>query len=208
MIPTAWEPAASSGADGVSDEELVARFQAGDVSAFNQLFQRYEQLLCKYLVGLVGDDCAFDLAQETFIAAYRKLPGMQQVLSFRAWLYQVATNSARDHWRHRKLIRWLPWIEHKELSADGHIFVAGPEQQVEEAELISKVMNRVSPVYRPCLYLDIFEDMRQQEIADLLGMSKRTVRRYIFLGKEQLRKAYNDYFTSEEDSTAKRRTAQ
>ncbi len=208
MIFPAWEPAASSRDDGVSDEDLVARFQAGDVSAFNQLFQRYEQPLCKYLVGLVGDDYAYDLAQDTFIATYRKLPGIQEVLSFRAWLYQVATNLARDHWRHTKLIRWLPWIEHKELSADRHIFAAGPEQQVEEAELISKVMNQVSSTYRPCLYLDIFEDMRQQEIADLLGMSKRTVRRYIFLGKEQLRKAYNDYFTGEEDSSAKRRTSQ
>ncbi len=208
MMPTAWEPAASSGDDGVSDEELVLRFRAGNVSAFDQLFQRYEQPLCKYLVGLVGENCAYDLAQDIFIVAYRKLPSMQKVLNFRAWLYQVVTNLARDYWRHIRLIQWLPWVEHKELSADGHIFAAGPELQVEEAEFISKVMSWASPKYRPCLYLDIFEDMRQHEIADLLGMAERTVRRYIFLGKEELRKAYNDYFTSGEDSIAKRRTVQ
>jgi len=202
MIPTAWEPAASSDADGASDEELVERFQAGDISAFNQLVLRYEQLLRKYLIGLVGDDYADDLVQDTFITAYQKLPSMPAVSRFKAWLYRVATNLANDHWRRTKLFRWLPWIEHKELSADGHIFVAGPEQQVEAAELISKSMNRVSSTYRPCLYLDIFEDMKQQEIADLLGMSKRTVRRYIFLGKKQLDKAYDDYFASEEGNTS------
>jgi RNA polymerase sigma factor (sigma-70 family) len=197
MIPTAWEPATSSDADRESDEELVGCFQAGDDSAFDELVKRHHQPLWKYLAGLVGDDYALDLTQDIFIVAYQKLPGMQEVLSFKAWIYRVATNSAKDHWRRGKLIRWLPWVEHKEFSSDGHNFVAGPERRAEEKELISKVMNGVSPKYRPCLYLDIFEDMKQQEIADLLGISKRTVRRYIFLGKEQLREAY-EYFTSKD----------
>ncbi len=69
---------------------------------------------------------------------------------------------------------------------------------MEEAEFISKIMAQVSAKYRPCLYLDIFEDMKQQEIADLLSISERTVRRYIFLGKEQLRKAY-ERFTNQQE---------
>jgi len=208
MIPTAWGPVPPSDANKVSDEELVARFQAGDTSAFDELFRRHEQPVCKYLIRLVGNDYAYDLVQIIFITAFEKLPGMPEVSSFKAWIYRVAANSARDYWRRAKLFRWLLWTECRELSADGHIFIAGPEQQVEATELINKAWNWVSPKYRPCLYLDIFEDMNQQEIADLLGMSKRTVRRYISLGKEQLDKAYDDYFANEEGSPAKRRVAE
>src|SRR5437764_9687307 len=136
MMSMAWEPVGSPDSHSVSDEELVVRFQANDVTAFDALIQRYTHPLHRYLVGLVGEDCVDDLIQETFIRAHRNLPPMQELRSFKAWLYRIATNLARDHRRHTILIRWLPWKEHKELSADGCLFVEGPEQAVEEAEFI------------------------------------------------------------------------
>jgi len=197
----------------MSDEELVALFQAGNTAAFDELFQRYEPPLHRYLVGLTGGDGrACDFTQETFIKAYHKLPPIQELVCsiaekpFKAWLYRVAINLVKNDRRRRQLIDWLPWAEHEEHDADSAtegLYVAGPEQQVEGADFIRRLLAEVSLKYRPCLYLDIFEDMKQHEIADLLNISERSVRRYIKLGKDELCRAYDRL--AEQDLSMRRR---
>src|SRR5436305_2085303 len=105
--------------------ELIELARAGDREAFTRLFQRYNQQICTYLGRLVGNaDLGRDLAQETFLHAWESLPALRSELSFKSWLYRIATNLARSHLRHEKLIRWLPWVEHGDDAAFEHLSVA------------------------------------------------------------------------------------
>jgi len=69
--------------------------------------------------------------------------------------------------------------------------VAGPEEQVEETELLRLALARVSPTYRPCLILYVVEELPQRKIADLLKIKESCVSKYVSRGKEELRQIYH-----------------
>lgn len=195
----------------VSDEALVESVKAGDIDSFGELYLRYSAQLCTYMARLVGnDDLGRDLTQEAFSRAFQSLPSLKALdgkIYFKSWLYRIAIHLAKDHWRREKLIRFLPWKELNEATRDEAMYVESPEQQVTEADMVQVALGRVSPKCRPCLLLDIVEGMTQREIATLLGIGERSVRRYIYQGKEELKEAYQRLL-DEVDSTTKRRSVE
>ena len=84
------------------DEQLVARAQAGDIRAFELLFRKYQHKIVQLVSRLVGDADAPDVAQETFIKAYRALGGFQGNSAFYTWLYRIGINTAKI-----TLCRWV-----------------------------------------------------------------------------------------------------
>jgi RNA polymerase sigma-70 factor (ECF subfamily) len=171
--------------------ELVERARAGDRAAFTALFQQYYAPIWRYLTHLVGDEeIGRDLAQETFLAAWRSLPGMQEGLRFSAWLYRIATNQAYTHLRRARLITWLPFADSEAGSGVRHPTVAGPETRVSEAELLALALAEVTPKYRACLLLQVQEGFSQREIGQLLHLSEKSVGICVSRGREQFRKAY------------------
>ncbi|MDN5869743.1 MAG: RNA polymerase sigma factor RpoE [Nitrococcus sp.] len=77
---------------------LIARVQAGDKQAFNGLVQKYQHKLVKLISRHVRDQSeALDVAQETFIKAYRALPNFRGESSFYTWLYRIGLNTAKNH---------------------------------------------------------------------------------------------------------------
>src|ERR1051326_495852 len=92
--------------------QVVGQARAGDGLAFCDLFQKYNGQICSYLARLVGnDEVGRDLAQETFVRAWKNLPAIRSDEHFKAWLFRIATNIAMSHMRHARLVRWLPWGE-------------------------------------------------------------------------------------------------
>lgn len=191
---TGVTPSGESG--GVSVTEMVALARSGDAKGFTSLFQTYNAQVCTYLARLVGsDELGRDLAQETFLRAWKSLPGIQDELHFKPWLYRIATNVARSHLRHERLIRWLPWIEHGDNwdtveGASERLSIAGPEERVSEMECVEQAMARVAPQCRTCLLLQVVAGFSQREVAQLLGISEKSVGAYVSRGREQFRKAY------------------
>jgi RNA polymerase sigma-70 factor (ECF subfamily) len=79
---------------------------------FEDLLHTYQQPLTAYLCNLLSDEeQGKELAQDTFLRAYRALARGQQVTCPKAWLYRIATNVANDHFRWARLLRWLPLHE-------------------------------------------------------------------------------------------------
>ena len=80
-----------------TDEALVARVQRGDKKAFDALVLKYQQRVVKVISRYVRDPSeAMDLAQETFIKAYRALPNFRGDSAFYTWLYRIAINTAKN----------------------------------------------------------------------------------------------------------------
>lgn len=170
---------------------LVERARAGDHAAFTALFERYNARICRYLARLVlDDDLGRDLAQDTFLAAWRGMHGIQDAARFGPWLYRIATNLARSHLRRARLIRWLPWGDAGGHAEDGHPSVAGPEDHTGQAEYVALALAHLSPQCRACLLLQIDEGYSQREVAQLLGISEKSVSAYTSRGRQQFRQAY------------------
>src|SRR5215203_7541546 len=86
-----------------TDEELVARSQDGDVESFNQLILRWERPIYALAYRVIGrDEDARDVCQETFLRAFRALPGFKGQTKFSSWLYRIALNLCRDWIRRKK----------------------------------------------------------------------------------------------------------
>jgi len=170
--------------------ELAERARYGDREAFAALFEAYNGRICTYLARLVGDDeMCRDLAQDAFLAAWRALPRVTGELRFGPWLYRIATNAARSHLRRAALIRWLPWTE-ETTSAVGQVGIAGPDAHAGEAEAVKLALAQLAPQCRICLLLQIEGGFSQREIAELLGISEKSVSAYVSRGREQFRRAH------------------
>src|SRR5579885_2037406 len=151
--------------------ELVQRAQHGEHAAFAALFERYNAPLCRYLVRLVGNvEIGHDLAQDTFLKAWRSLPTLRDGERFSSWLYQIATNLARSHARRARLIHWLPW--------------SGPLESTAGSSRLER------PERRACVLLALEGGFTHREIARLLGISEKSVNTYLSRGCQQFRLAY------------------
>ena len=86
-----------------SDEELVARSMGGDLDSFNQLVLRWERPIYALAYRVIGrEEDARDVAQETFLRAFRALSGFKGQAKFSSWLYRITLNLCRDWIRKEK----------------------------------------------------------------------------------------------------------
>ncbi len=185
------EDTSSSGGEHCADEcPLVVRARDGDQRAFEILYEYYTNRICRYLSRMTGDDgVGCELTQETFLKAWEALPSLRDPSRFAGWLYRIATNCAYNYQQRAKHVRVVPW--EIGVGRDEELSIAGPEEQVEETELLKLALSRVSPTYRPCLILYVIEELPQRKIADLLKMKESSVGKYVSRGKEELRQIYH-----------------
>ena len=181
-------PASEAGRDP-DESYLVVRAQGGDQAAFEMLYERYNDRICRYLIRMVGNDgVGCELTQETFLKAWESLLSLRDPARFTSWLYRIATNSAYNYQNRAKLLPMIPWGDYERR--DEEFSVAGPEQQIAEHEFLKMVLSRISATYRPCLILYVVEQLPQRQIANLLGIKESSVSKYVSRGKEEFRQIY------------------
>jgi RNA polymerase sigma-70 factor (ECF subfamily) len=175
-----------------SDEELVEAFQAGDVSAFDDLLVRWDRKIQGAIYRLMGsEDEARDLCQETFLKAYRALRGFKREARFSSWLYQIAVNVCRDRMRRRKG-KTLVSIE--DLEENGTLMPSpvGPTalDLVEASDLARAVASAVAGLpdeQREVIVLKEYQGLTFVEIAEVLGLPTSTVKTRLYRGLGQLK---------------------
>jgi RNA polymerase sigma-70 factor, ECF subfamily len=172
-----------------SEYELVIQAQNGDQAAFERIYVVYTNRLSLFLSRMVGNDAiGCELAQETLVKAWRHIASLQDPRSFAAWLFQIARNCAHDYLNSKQATRTIPLDSYPENGV--HLCVDGPEEQVERQELLRIALNGVSPIYRECLVLSMFQRVPQRQIAEMLNMNEASVGQYVLRGKKELRSIY------------------
>jgi RNA polymerase sigma-70 factor (ECF subfamily) len=157
---------------------------------FDRIFTEYSAPIFNFALRMVGDaDRAADIAQDTFIKAYRKLDTLTETSSTRSWLYRIATNTAIDEMRRRRHVV-APGLEDDRPmeQADGG---PGPETQVLSGlmdERISRALLRLKPNHRQCLILSDVEDMSAVQIGEVMGMSNGAVRVLLCRARGEMRR--------------------
>ncbi len=172
-----------------SDETLIALLLAGDATALAPLVARHHRPLLGYLYHLVGGDRALadDLTQETFARLLRPAT-YQPGRPFKPWLYAIATNLARDHFRSAAIARTTTGSDASML--ERHDPAPGPEEWVlatEQRQLVGTALSRLGPEYRAALLLRFYHDLSLREIADALGVPLGTVKSRLSVGTHRLR---------------------
>jgi RNA polymerase sigma-70 factor, ECF subfamily len=163
--------------------DLLARFAAGDLDAFESLFRQYQREVFRWIVRIVRNTAtAEDLTVEAFWRAHRAHARFDAAKgNFAGWLRRIATNVAIDHLRRSRTEVPLP---------DDFPATASLPLQ-EQAELrcqIHSATGKLSPNLRSAVLLALVEDEPYEEIASALGISVNAVKVRVFRGVRILRK--------------------
>jgi RNA polymerase sigma-70 factor (ECF subfamily) len=177
-----------------TDEELVARSRTGDMDSFNQLILRWERPIYALAYRVIGqEEDARDVAQETFLRAFRALPGFKGQAKFSSWIYRIALNLCRD-WIRRKRrtpVSQMPEdIDLADLASERE-----PSESVEDlvarrelSAMVEEAMAILPEEQRTAVILKEYHGMTFQEIADLQGCPLSTVKTRLYQGLSVLRK--------------------
>lgn len=156
-------------------------------AVFERLFRDYQRSIYIYLCRLVGDQKqAEDLTQDAFVKAYRALDRLPAEANVRAWLYRIATNTALDWLRRRRLISWLPLFERDHHPATSTSFAESSLESV----AVQQALARLPARYRVPLVLYTCQGLSTQEIADILRISRGAVKTRLFRAREKFRRLY------------------
>jgi RNA polymerase sigma-70 factor, ECF subfamily len=174
---------------------LVQRAQSGSMEAFGLLVERYESGVYRYLMSsLRNHEDASDYAQQVFLKAWLNLASLQNMVCFKVWLYAIARNLMRDHWRAKKL-SCVSWEELVVEAVD--VSSSGPEERTADAELMCQALSELSPKLRYCLVLRLVCGYLPCEIACMVGINATSVGTYISMARRQLLVIFNRLMNEE-----------
>ena len=179
----------------VSDYEqrLVFAARNGNERCFEELYKRYYQkvyLLAKSTLKNEAD--AEDVLQQTFISAWRNLPGLEDIGAFNTWLQRITLNQCYSLLRRNK-----PVISADEEDEDGRSSIADLEsdlmlpevyaQQEDLKERLGRIISQLSDVQRQTVQLYYFDEMTVEEIAAVMDCSVGTVKSRLYLARNAIR---------------------
>jgi RNA polymerase sigma-70 factor (ECF subfamily) len=177
-----------------TDEELVARSIGGDSESFNELILRWERPIYALAYRTIGrEEDARDVCQETFLRAFRALPGFRGQAKFSSWLYRIALNLCRDWMRRERRARLVQPPEDVDLMELA--VAAEPSESIEDlvsrkdqARLVERAMATLSEEQRTAIVLKEYHGLTFQEIADVVGCPLSTVKTRLYQGLTVLRR--------------------
>lgn len=181
------------------DESLVAQArirnsQGKDTSkstaAFIKIHERYHYPIFNYLYFALRDyQTAEDLAQNTFMKAWRGLPKKKPEAPLKDWLFRIATNEMRAYLR-KKVIKILFFLDpskgESSLPVETQI-ISGVEATVINQLLLNSLLTKLPLRQKQCLFLYTLQGYSQKEIAVILGISTRSVEALVRRGLKRLK---------------------
>lgn len=174
----------------MDDRFLAEQSAKGNTNAFRLLILRYQRMVFSYLGKfLFRTQLLEDLAQETFLRAYRNIADfdVEKGASFSTWLITIARNLAINEKARKKRRREYP-DSSMEVAQD--LLAQSPEDILEQSNLYSKVrsaINKLPEKFHAVVVLSYFEELSLEEIAQIEQCPVGTVKSRVFRGKQILR---------------------
>ena len=175
------------------DALAMARLQAGDDLALNEIMGRWKQPLAAYLLRqLGGHEDDVDLTLETFVRIYESRHRYAPTARFARWLFTIATNLARNHvrWKERHPELTLEANEGEESPME-HMADATPHpgkqmESRERAQAVRKAITDLSPDLRTAILLFEYEGLSHAEIAAVEGCSDKAIETRLYRARQAL----------------------
>lgn len=190
MIP---EPQAAD--DG--QQKLILRAGQGDTTAWETLVGQYQEAVFRLAYLLLGDaDEAKDVAQETFIRAFRALDRFDSTRPLRPWLLRITTNLAYN--RRRAVARYLAALQRLVRLAPEEPLTPAPDETLprEDTSMLWQAVRRLNSVDQEIIYLRYFLELSVAETAEVINMAPGTVKSRLSRALERLRRVVEREFPS------------
>ena len=188
-IPLGGDPAAQPRSARARARATSQPEASVPIWSFERIYDDFKTQIYNYIYHLVGNrEQADDLTQDTFFKAYRALPRMDGNLKVSAWLYRIATNTAYDALRRRKLITWMPWQDLDHEPADSES--ADPQETIGTSELVHAALRRMPRHYCAALLLYTQQGLSYAEIASALDIAESGVKMYLSRARHSFREQY------------------
>src|SRR5216117_1700421 len=189
----------------VSELDLVRRCQAGDTEAFDELVTRYRTRVFGMIYNMIhSEQDAWDLAQDSFVKAWKSIKRFRGQSSFYTWIYRIVMNVTID-WARKKQIKaggteFDDAIQLKEIDPASKTMPkpdALPYETMERSEIrarIDRAIAQLSPEHRAVILMKEIEEMQYHEIAEALGCSIGTVMSRLFYARKKLQNLLRDVY--------------
>src|SRR6266404_3650066 len=189
----------------VSELELVKQCQRGDSTAFDEMVVRYRTRVFGMIYNMVhNEQDAWDLAQDSFLKAWKSIARFRGQSSFYTWIYRIVMNVTIDSLRKKQVrgggAEFDDAIQLKEIDPASRTVPhpdALPHEQMERKEIRSRIdaaIAQLSPEHRAVILMKEIEDMQYHEIAESLGCSIGTVMSRLFYARKKLQNLLRDVY--------------
>lgn len=174
-------------------DDAIARMRRGSMDAAGELMVRYQQRLYRFLLRMVQEPAAAeDLFQQTWIRVMQKIGGYDLRKSFDSWLFAVARNLAIDHLRKKRAVS-LDVEDEDGLAAVHRLKESGPDPLErmlvgERGAMLAIAVAGLPAIHREILSLRFEEDMKLEEIAEVIDVPISTVKSRLSRALESLRR--------------------
>ncbi len=188
----------------LTDEELIFRFQEGDIVSYNEIVARYKDRLTNYIFRYVGsyDECD-DIVQDTFVKVYTSKHLYKEIAKFSTWIYTIAINLAKT-----KVVKQQKYKtfsisnvyddENKDFDLTDEAFTPDVDANAKFLNAhIQKALDQINENYRELVILRDIEDYSYEEIVDMTGLPMGTVKSRINRGREKLQVLLKDIYKEE-----------
>ena len=183
-----------------ADAELVAAVRAGDDSAFEELYRRYQPRISRFVCGMLHDSARCeDVAQEAFLSALRRMRATDAEINFKPWIYQIARNAAIDSYRRNNHAVEVSMDADDGLRAsDRHRLVGldgSPDAALvtkERLDHLQGAFDELSDVHTRVLVMRELEGMSYREIGQKLDLTRPAVESALFRARRRLESEYSE----------------
>lgn len=180
--------------DTPEDNRLMERVRQGELAGLAALFERHHRPLFQYFNHLCGNpDLSRDLVQEVFFRMLKYKDSFQAGGSFPAWMYQIARHTHVDTMRKRRfevipggVDSPFPEPASREEAPDDRL------SRRQQTELLRRALNRLPPEKREVLVLSRFQNLRYEQIAEILDCEVGTVKVRVFRAVRALGEIYSE----------------
>ena len=191
------------------DLDLVHATQDGDVSAFEQLVERYDRKLLRIAEHITRNrEDSQDAAQEAFLKAFQHLGGFREDSQFSTWLFRITVNQALMKLRKQPTTKEVSLDE--DFQADGDMlprevadWAPNPEELYRASELrdiLIRSLEGLRPILRIVFVLRDIEGLSGDQTAEVLDLSPSAVKARLWRARLQLRELLSEYFSKHKES--------
>ena len=185
-----------------NEQEYVGRARSGDMEACDALVRQYQERIYATIYHMTSNhEDAADLAQETFIKAFRKIENFKGDSAFFTWLYRIAVNNTINFLRskRRRVILSINQMDEEWNSGEellGLVSKDTPQRDIDRHELqgiLNAAMQKLSSNHRLVVTLHDVQGLPHEQIGEIMDCNTNTVRTRLHYARKQLQAHLSDY---------------
>jgi RNA polymerase sigma-70 factor, ECF subfamily len=171
------------------ERELVERCRRGDERAFQELINRYKDLVFALIARTVRDRSrAEDLAQDVFLKVYRGLPYFRGEARLSTWIYRIVANVCAEAQARRRNPADGEALDERSEAHAGRALTDRRFSDLELRDRLEKAIARLPDNYRLLIAAHYLDGVQYEDLAEALGMPLGTVKTHLYRAKQQLRR--------------------